>query len=112
MLGPAAPEPLPTDPQRRDTEPRRGGVRAPFMEEDRKRLLGELYRELHARAERLIRDQPRDTSLQATALVHEACLKIFGAESLAGADRPHLLALASTAMRQVLVDHARARGRV
>src|SRR5262245_44409242 len=99
---PGTDPPLPREPRLRDTGPRRGGVRAPYMEEDRDRLLSELYGELHARAERLMRDQPRDTSLQATALVHEACLKIFGAESLAGSDRPHLLALASTAMRQVL----------
>jgi RNA polymerase sigma factor (TIGR02999 family) len=75
-------------------------------------LLAELYTELRARAERFMRGQPRDLTLQTTALVNEACLKLFGQERLAGADRTHLLALASTAMRSVLVDHARARGRV
>lgn len=75
-------------------------------------LLGELYCELRTRAERFTRGQPRDWSLQTTALVHEACLKLFGQEQLDGADRGHILALASTAMRSVLVDHARARGRV
>lgn len=75
-------------------------------------LLAELYTELRARAERFMRGQPPDLTLQTTALVHEACLKLFGQERLAGADRAHLLALASTAMRQVLIDHARARGRV
>ena len=59
-----------------------------------------------------MRRQPRDHTLQTTALVHEACLKIFGKERLVSTDRAHLLALASTAMRSVLVDHARARGRV
>jgi len=59
-----------------------------------------------------MRGQPRDLTLQATALVHEACLKLFGQERLEGADRAHILALASTAMRSVLVDHARARGRI
>jgi RNA polymerase sigma factor (TIGR02999 family) len=80
--------------------------------EDRNGLFAELYADLRARADRFMRGQPRDLTLQATALVHEACLKIFGHERLEGADRSHLLALASTAMRSVLVDHARARGRV
>ena len=59
-----------------------------------------------------MRGQPRDLTLQTTALVHEACLKIFGKERLEGGDRAHLLALASSAMRSVLVDQARARGRL
>jgi DNA-directed RNA polymerase specialized sigma24 family protein len=59
-----------------------------------------------------MRGQPRDLTLQTTALVHEACLKIFGQDRLEGGDRAHLLALASSAMRSVLVDHARARGRI
>src|SRR5262245_5648146 len=80
--------------------------------EHRDQLLSELYGELRARAERFMRGQPRDLTLQTTALVHEACLKIFGQERLEGADKNHILALASTAMRTVLVDHARARGRV
>jgi RNA polymerase sigma factor (TIGR02999 family) len=75
-------------------------------------LLGDLYCELRMRAERFTRGQPRDWTLQTTALVHEACLKLFGQEQLEGADRGHILALASTAMRSVLVDYARARGRV
>lgn len=79
---------------------------------ERNGLFRELYAELHARAERFMRGQPPDQTLQTTALVHEACLKLFGHERLEGADRSHLLALASTAMRSVLVDHARARGRI
>ncbi len=78
----------------------------------RDRLLGELYAELRARAERCLRGQPPDLTLQATALVHEACLKLFGRERLESEDRSHLLALASTAMRSVLVDHVRAKNRV
>ncbi len=81
-------------------------------EPNRDGLLAELYVELRARAERFMRGQPRDLTLQTTALVHEACLKLFGQERLQGADRVHLLALASTAMRSVLDDQARARGRV
>ncbi|NOT32116.1 MAG: RNA polymerase subunit sigma-70 [Planctomycetes bacterium] len=76
------------------------------------RLLAELYTELRARAERFMRGQPPDLTLQTTALVHEAFLKLFGQECLKGADRAHFLALFSRAMRQVLIDRARGRGRI
>ena len=74
--------------------------------------LEELYAELRARAERFTRGQPRDWSLQTTALVHETCLKLFGLERFHGADRGQILAVASAAMRSVLVDYARSRGRI
>lgn len=80
--------------------------------ERRQQALASLYGELRARAERFMAGQPRDHTMQATALVHEACLKLFGRECLDGTDRGRLLALASSAMRSVLVDHARAKGRV
>jgi len=48
-------------------------------------------------------------TLQPTALVHEAFLKIFGERAPAFVDREHFLAVAATAMRTVLIDHARAR---
>lgn len=89
----------------------RAGLRS-GMEGERDRLLGELYAELRARAERCLRGQPPGLTLQTTALVHEACLRLFGRERLESEDRGHLLALASTAMRSVLVDHARTRNRV
>ncbi len=75
-------------------------------------VLASLYGEIRSRAERMVRGQPRDLTLQATALVHEACLKLIGANDLGRLDRTHCLALASRAMRSVLVDHARARGRL
>jgi RNA polymerase sigma factor (TIGR02999 family) len=52
----------------------------------------------------------RHHTLQPTALVHEAWLKLFQSAEPAFADRAHLLALMSRVMRQVLVDHARAAG--
>ncbi len=62
---------------------------------------------------RLARDQLGreygERTLNATALVHEAYLKLAGSRSLAARDRAHFLAIASRAMRQVLVDHARER---
>ena len=48
-------------------------------------------------------------NFQTTALVHEAYLKLAGGAQLAALDRNHLLALSARAMRQVLVDDARAR---
>ncbi|HEX5305738.1 MAG TPA: ECF-type sigma factor [Dyella sp.] len=66
-----------------------------------------VYDELK-RAARLQRRRMRD-ELQTTALVHEAYLKLAGAARLAAVDRNHLLALSARAMRQVLVDDARAR---
>ena len=51
-------------------------------------------------------------SLNATALVHEAYLKLADHTSSRWRDRGHFCALAATAMRRVLVDHARTRGRI
>jgi RNA polymerase sigma factor (TIGR02999 family) len=81
-------------------------------ETDRARLLGELYAELRALAERYMRGQPPGHTLQATALVHEACLKLSAHEGLPEHDRARVMTLASLAMRNVLVDHARAKQRV
>lgn len=49
-------------------------------------------------------------TLNATALVHEAYIKLVGADSAAWENRSHFTAIASRAMRQILTDHARARG--
>jgi RNA polymerase sigma factor (TIGR02999 family) len=58
-----------------------------------------------------MRDQRHDSLLQRTALVHEAWLKLFGCEPLEGGSRTEVLALASIAMRNLLVDRARTRSR-
>jgi RNA polymerase sigma-70 factor (ECF subfamily) len=50
-----------------------------------------------------------DHSLQATALVNEAYLRLVGAKAVAWNDRAHFLAVAARVMRRILVDHARAR---
>ena len=72
------------------------------------RLLPEAYDELRRLAARAMRDQRPDHTLQPTALVHEVFLKLAGS-SHEPVDRAHLLATAARAMRQILVDHARAR---
>jgi RNA polymerase sigma factor (TIGR02999 family) len=73
------------------------------------RLLAMVYDELRrvARA-RLRADTPHHT-LQPTALVHEAYLRLMGSKVAAPQNRAHLFALAARVMRQVLVDHARRR---
>jgi RNA polymerase sigma-70 factor, ECF subfamily len=69
-----------------------------------------LYTELHRIAARHLAGERSNHTLQATALVHEAYLKLFdGAERSRFADEVHFLAVASRVMRQVLVDYARAR---
>jgi RNA polymerase sigma factor (TIGR02999 family) len=66
-----------------------------------------LYGELHALAERRLRAESMPDLLQPTALVHEAWLRLSGAERHV-VDRAHFLRLAARAMRQVLIDQARA----
>jgi RNA polymerase sigma factor (TIGR02999 family) len=73
-------------------------------------LQPQLYAELRELAARLMVDERTGHTLQPTALLHEAWAKLAGAgfERRAN-DRAHLLRLTARAMRQVLVDHARAR---
>jgi RNA polymerase sigma factor (TIGR02999 family) len=68
-----------------------------------------LYSELRRIAARHLRRERSDHTLQTTALVHEAYLKLCGDRPQQFADRVHFLAVASRVMRQVLVDYARAR---
>lgn len=69
-------------------------------------LFGRVYQELHAVARHCLRGERRDHTLQATALVHEAFLRLAAAEDKPWTDSRHLLALASRAIRRVLVNHA------
>ncbi len=69
-----------------------------------------LYREMHAVASGLLRRNKPGETLQPTALVHEAWLKISKLEPRVERGRMQFLALAAKAMRSVLVDHARSKG--
>ena len=69
--------------------------------------LGDLYDELRALAAKLMRSERAAHTLQATALVHEAYVRLAGSRNLVGADRLRFLDAAAVAMRRVLVDHAR-----
>ncbi len=76
----------------------------------REALLPLVYDQLLAMAHALFRGQPAHHTLQPTALVHEAWLKLLGRDApLEVNSRAHFGAVAATAMRQVLVDHARKR---
>lgn len=78
-------------------------------EEALKQLVTELYGELHRIASRHLRGERTGHTLQTTALVHEAYLKLAGGHECGFHDRSHFLSVASRVMRQVLVDYARAR---
>ena len=75
------------------------------------KLIPLVYGELHQRARRFIGRERAGHSLQPTALIHEAYLRLVGARSMDCRDRSHFYALSSRLMRQILVDHARSRGR-
>ena len=68
-----------------------------------------LYRELRSLAQRHLRRERSNHTIQRTALVHEAFVRLINQESVDWRSRGHFLALASTVMRRILVDHARAR---
>ncbi len=68
-----------------------------------------LYSELHSIARRFMDRERSGHTLQATALVHEAFLKLFDGQGIEVNDRVHFYAIAARVMRRILVDHARAR---
>jgi RNA polymerase sigma factor (TIGR02999 family) len=71
------------------------------------KLLPLVYRELHRLAEHYMRRERPDHTLQPTALINEAYLRLAGdAQNLQ--NREHFIAVAATVMRRILVDHARA----
>jgi RNA polymerase sigma factor (TIGR02999 family) len=79
----------------------------PGAQED---LLALVYGELRRQAAGHLRRDRRGHTLQPTALVHEAYLRLLGQRRVHWQNRSHFFALASQLMRRILVDHARARG--
>ena len=75
------------------------------------RLIPVVYDHLHALASRYMRSERPDHTLSATALLHEAYLKLAGSD-VEWQDRSHFFVVASRVMRQILVDHAKTRNRV
>jgi len=75
------------------------------------RLLPLVYEQLRKTAQLDLAGERAGHTLSATALVHEAYLKLVGPRELAWANRGHFYAAAAEAMRRILLDHARAHGR-
>ena len=74
-------------------------------------LLPLVYNELHKQARRYLRNERQDHTLQTTALIHEAYLKLIDQRSVEWQSRTHFFAIAAQMMRRILVDHARTRHR-
>ena len=72
------------------------------------RLFSLFYNELHRLAAHYLRQERPDHTLQATALVHEAFIRLMGRTESDWHDRSHFFAVAAQSMRRILVDYARA----
>lgn len=73
------------------------------------KLIPLVYAELYRIARRVWSQHQQNNTLEPTALINEAYLKLANAESASFQDRCHFFAVASTAMRQILVNHAKSR---
>jgi RNA polymerase sigma-70 factor (ECF subfamily) len=72
-------------------------------------LVAIVYAELHGLASHYMRNERDDHTLQPTALVHEAYMRLMDQRSVSWQNRSHFYGIASQAMRRILVDHARKR---
>src|SRR5438874_168414 len=72
-------------------------------------LIPVVYRELHKIAKRYMAEQNPDHTLQTTAVIHEAYLKLAAAPERTWQNRAHFFGVAAKSMRRLLVDHARAK---
>ena len=86
---------------------REGGVRG---DEATERLAELLYPELRRIAARLMRSERRGHTLQPTAVVHEAFMRLVDSGTIEWQDRAHFLGIAARVMRRILIEHARRRG--
>ena len=73
----------------------------------RDRMLPLVYHELRTRAGAYLRRERQDHTLQPTALVHEAFMRLIGQDRVAWQNRGHFFGVAAEMMRRILVDHAR-----
>ncbi len=88
------------------------GTRGANRKDAMERLVPLVYDELRALARAQLRHERPDHSLQATALVHEAYLRLLGGDRPPWSDRQHFFRAAAEAMRRILIEHARKRTRV
>jgi RNA polymerase sigma factor (TIGR02999 family) len=75
----------------------------------RDKLMSLVYKELKRLARRYVRKERTEATLQTTALVHEAYLRLVGLNQIGWRDRGHFFAVGAETMRRILVDGARAR---
>jgi RNA polymerase sigma factor (TIGR02999 family) len=75
-------------------------------------LLKLVYTELHRQAHRYLQNERVGHTLQTTALVHEAYLKLVDQKSVVWESRSHFFAIAATMMRRILIDYAKTKHRV
>lgn len=75
-------------------------------------LIPLIYDELHQVASSFMRRERPHHTLQTTALVNEACIRLLRLDRVQWEDRAHFIRVAARAMRRVLVDHARGRNRL
>jgi len=94
-----------------DQQRERSSSPAPASGQDAQREINaSLYRELRRIASAKMRGERGNHTLQPTALVHEAFVRLADQPQSAWVDRSRILGLAAHAMRHILVDHARAHG--
>jgi RNA polymerase sigma factor (TIGR02999 family) len=74
-------------------------------------LIPVVYQELHTMAERYLRGESSGHTLQPTALVHEAYLRLIDQTQVEWQNRAHFFGVAAQMMRRILVDHAKAKHR-
>jgi RNA polymerase sigma-70 factor (ECF subfamily) len=73
------------------------------------RLFDAVYGELRRIAAAQLRNERSDHTLQPSALVHEAYLRLVGRSAIPLVNRAHFFSIAASTMRRILIDHARAR---
>jgi len=73
------------------------------------KLVPLVYRDLHRLAERHLRSESSSHTLQSTALVHEAYLRLIDQRNTRWQNRAHFFGISAQLIRRILVDHARAR---
>ena len=81
----------------------------PLMPDSLDSLIPHVYHELHRMAQGYLRRELQNLTLQPTSLVHEAYLRLVDQGATHYHDRAHFFGVAARVMRQILVDHARAR---
>lgn len=76
------------------------------------KLMPLVYDELHQQATRYLRRERQNHTIQTTALIHEAYIKLIDQKNVNWENRAHFFAISAKLMRRILVDHARGKNRV